>query len=86
MEEKAVYAYPKEHYEYWQQEFPNIALPWGMFGENLTTEGLNEDMINIGDHFVVLRSKLKAYLNIVLSQLRDPLKKGRDRGAPARSL
>ena len=40
-EEKAVYAYPKEHYEYWQREFPNIALPWGMFGENLTTEGLS---------------------------------------------
>jgi MOSC domain-containing protein YiiM len=39
-EDKAVYAYPKEHYEYLQREFPNIALPWGMFGENLTTEGL----------------------------------------------
>ncbi len=50
-EDKAVYAYPKEHYLYWQQEFPNMALPWGMFGENLTTEGLNEDMVNIGDHF-----------------------------------
>ncbi|MFY9795210.1 MAG: MOSC domain-containing protein [Candidatus Nitrosopolaris sp.] len=50
-EEKAVYAYPKEHYEYWQREFPNIALPWGMFGENLTTEGLSEDVINIGDRF-----------------------------------
>jgi MOSC domain-containing protein YiiM len=50
-EDKAVYAYPKEHYEYWQRELPKMALPWGMFGENLTTEGLNEDMINIGDHF-----------------------------------
>jgi MOSC domain-containing protein YiiM len=50
-EDKAIYAYPKEHYEYWQREFPSIALPWGMFGENLTTEGLKEDMINIGDRF-----------------------------------
>ena len=50
-EDKAVYAYPKEHYGYWQLEFPNISLPWGMFGENLTTEGLNENMINIGDRF-----------------------------------
>src|SRR5215472_12314579 len=41
----------KEHYGYWQGEFPNISLPWGMFGENLTTEGLNENMINIGDRF-----------------------------------
>src|ERR1700739_181210 len=50
-EDKAVYAYPKEHYDYWQLEFHDIALPWGMFGENLTTEGLNEDIINIGDRF-----------------------------------
>ena len=50
-EDKAVYAYPKEHYDYWQFELPNTALPWGMFGENLTTEGLNEDTINIGDSF-----------------------------------
>ena len=51
MEEKTRRAYPKEHYEYWERELPNIALPWGMFGENFTTEGLNEDVINIGDHF-----------------------------------
>jgi MOSC domain-containing protein YiiM len=51
MEEKTRRAYPKEHSEYWQRELPNIALPWGMFGENFTTEGLNEDVINIGDHF-----------------------------------
>ena len=50
-ENKAVYAYPKEHYDYWQLELPNTALPWRMFGENLTTEGLNEDAINIGDSF-----------------------------------
>jgi MOSC domain-containing protein YiiM len=45
-EDKAVYGYPKEHYDYWQRELRNMALPWGMFGENLTTEGLNEDTIN----------------------------------------
>jgi len=50
-EDKAIYAYPVEHYDYWQLELPNTALPWGMFGENLTTEGLNEDAINIGDSF-----------------------------------
>ncbi len=26
-------------------------LPWGMFGENLTTEGLQEENTHIGDHF-----------------------------------
>jgi MOSC domain-containing protein YiiM len=29
------------------------ALPWGMFGENFTTEGLIEDAVNIGDSFHV---------------------------------
>lgn len=50
---KAVYAYPSEHYEYWKDEFPEMDLPWGMFGENFTTTGLNEDEVNIGDKFLV---------------------------------
>ena len=48
---KAVYAYPSEHYAYWRREFPEMELPWGMFGENLTTEGLLEDRVNIGDRY-----------------------------------
>jgi MOSC domain-containing protein YiiM len=47
--EKAVYAYPAEHYEYWRQELPDVSFPWGKFGENLTTEGLQEDALCIGD-------------------------------------
>ena len=39
---KAVYGYPSEHYEFWRAEFPDMDLPWGMFGENFTTEGLLE--------------------------------------------
>lgn len=50
---KAVYVYPAEHYEFWQREFPGMKLPWGMFGENFTTEGLLETEINIGDKFRV---------------------------------
>ena len=46
---KAVYAYPSEHYEFWRKEFPKMELPWGQFGENLTTEGLNEADMHIGD-------------------------------------
>ena len=46
---KAIYGYPSEHYAYWRREFPGIELPWGMFGENLTVEGLFEDELNIGD-------------------------------------
>lgn len=48
--DKAVYAYPAEHYPYWQNELPDIDLPWGIFGENLTTEGLDEE-VAIGDRF-----------------------------------
>ncbi|HWT00718.1 MAG TPA: MOSC domain-containing protein [Pyrinomonadaceae bacterium] len=50
---KAVYAYPSEHYEFWRAELPEMGLPWGMFGENFTTEGLNESSVNIGDSFRV---------------------------------
>lgn len=48
---KAVYAYPVEHYEFWKTELPNTDLPYGMFGENLTTEGLLEDTVHVGDRF-----------------------------------
>jgi MOSC domain-containing protein YiiM len=49
--DKAVYAYPVEHYAYWRSELPEMDLPYGMFGENLTTEGLLEHEMNIGDCF-----------------------------------
>ena len=49
--EKAVYVYPSEHYDYWRAELPGIELPWGMFGENFTVEGLNEKEVNIGNRF-----------------------------------
>lgn len=51
--DKAVYAYPSEHYELWRRELPQADLPWGVFGENLTTEGLLEADIRIGDRFRV---------------------------------
>ncbi len=48
---KAVYAYPSEHYGYWRTELPGVDLRWGMFGENFTTEGLLEEATYIGDRF-----------------------------------
>src|SRR3989441_5117848 len=48
---KAVYTYPSEHYDYWRAELPGMDLPWGMFGENFTTEGLMENAVYIGDRF-----------------------------------
>jgi len=51
--DKAVYAYPSEHYAFWRTELGLDALPWGAFGENLTTEGLLEREVAIGDHLHV---------------------------------
>lgn len=46
---KSVYVYPSEHYEFWRAEFPEMDLPFGMFGENLTSEGLTERDVRVGD-------------------------------------
>jgi MOSC domain-containing protein YiiM len=65
--DKAVYVYPSEHYEAWRRELPGMDLPWAIFGENLTTEGLLED-VRIGDRFrigsaefVVTQPRLPCY-------------------------
>jgi MOSC domain-containing protein YiiM len=65
--DKAVYVYPSEHYAYWRHELPGMDLPWAAFGENLTTEGLLED-VRIGDRFrigsaefVVTQPRLPCY-------------------------
>jgi MOSC domain-containing protein YiiM len=50
---KAVYGYPSEHYAYWKKELPGVELPWGSFGENLTTSGLLESEVHIGDRFTI---------------------------------
>jgi MOSC domain-containing protein YiiM len=51
--DKAVYAYPVEHYAFWRNELPGVNLPTGMFGENLTIEGLAEESVFIGDRFQI---------------------------------
>jgi len=56
--DKAVYAYPGEHYDFWRGEFPGKALAPGMFGENLTTEGLDEESVHIGDRFRIGEAEL----------------------------
>ena len=51
--EKAVYVYPSEHYDYWRRELPGVELPWGSFGENITSEGLDESSVSIGDRLTI---------------------------------
>lgn len=50
---KAVYCYPLEHYAYWKKELPGRDLPLAIFGENLTTEGMLEETVHLGDRFSV---------------------------------
>ena len=76
--EKAVYAYPSEFYELWRRERPELEFRWGQFGENLTTEGLLDDELNVGDRFRVGTAEL------VVTQPRLPcfklgIRTGRDR-------
>ncbi|MBB1073705.1 MOSC domain-containing protein [Rhodoferax sp. 4810] len=54
--DKAVYAYPSEHYRLWSaaREAAGLAgiddaLPWGSLGENLTLSGLLETDVWVGD-------------------------------------
>jgi len=49
--DKALYSYPLEHYTWWQKQLPEVEFPLGKFGENLTTTGLLETDVFIGDEF-----------------------------------
>jgi MOSC domain-containing protein YiiM len=66
---KAIYAYPSEHYEFWRLELPGTNLPWGMFGENFTTDGIFETDLHIGDRLQI------GSAIIVVRQLRIPCQK-----------
>jgi len=55
---KAVYAYPLDHYAFWHKELGE-ELPFGLFGENLTVEGLPlEEKVAVGDRFRVGTAEL----------------------------
>ena len=66
--EKAVYAYPSEHYPFWRGELAKMDLTWGVFGENFTTTGLLEETLHIGDRvrigsaeFVVTQPRMPCF-------------------------
>ncbi len=46
---QAVYAFGHENYATWQDEYELGELKPGSFGENLTTAGMSEDIVCIGD-------------------------------------
>ena len=51
--DKAVYGYPWEHYAHWAAELGRDDFELGQFGENLTTEGVLESELSIGDRLRV---------------------------------
>ncbi|HEY9013613.1 MAG TPA: MOSC domain-containing protein, partial [Gemmatimonadales bacterium] len=57
--DKAVYAYPVEHYDFWREQLPASPLPWGAFGENLSIEGLSEQKVRIGDRLRIGSAELQ---------------------------
>ena len=58
--DKAVYAYPQEHWQYWRQFLAEDQLVPGAFGENLTTAGLLEAAVRVGDCFQLGTAVLRA--------------------------
>ena len=51
--DKACYIYSNDHYDFWRKLYPNLSLDYGMFGENITVDGLDEKNILIGDIYRV---------------------------------
>ncbi|MFD1705183.1 MOSC domain-containing protein [Siminovitchia sediminis] len=51
--DKAVFAYPSEHYIHWQQEFPEAGMSPGGFGENFSLSNQLEDGVAIGDTYEI---------------------------------
>ena len=51
--DKAVYIYPHEHYAHWETLLSRKDFAFGQFGENLTTLGLLEDDVRVGDQLRV---------------------------------
>jgi MOSC domain-containing protein YiiM len=50
--DKAVYAYAIEDLRWWEQELART-LPWGQFGENLTTEGIEVNGALVGERWEI---------------------------------
>lgn len=64
--DKAVYAYPFEHYAFWAGELGRNDFSHGQFGENFTITGWLEDAVCIGDEFRIGAARVQ------VSQPRSP--------------
>lgn len=64
--DKACYLYSNDHYAYWKEKYPKLDWSTGMFGENITIEGLNEANLQIGDILYIGECRVQ------VSQPREP--------------
>ncbi len=48
-EYKACYLYASDYYDHWKSLYPQLDWNWGMLGENLTVEGLDENNMRVGN-------------------------------------
>ncbi|WP_281540798.1 MOSC domain-containing protein [Maribacter aestuarii] len=63
---KACYLFSAAHYPYWKKVYPEHEWDWGMFGENLTVEGLDESLIKVGNIYKIGEAMVQ------VSQPREP--------------
>jgi len=50
-EQRAVFVYQIESYQYWQDQLDRDDFEYGQFGENFTVAGLGDDQVCIGDRY-----------------------------------
>lgn len=58
--DKAVYAYDESYYEHWKTVFDRAEWLPGLFGENLTTQGMTDDVVRIGSIYKIGTAVLQA--------------------------
>ena len=63
---KACYLFSSDYYSYWKNLYPDLIWDWGMFGENLTIEGLDEFKVRVGDIYKIGEALVQ------VSQPREP--------------
>ena len=69
--DKAIYVYPIEHYDFWNELLSretkkSVNLPFGALGENFTIEGLLETEVFVGDQMQI------GALQFTVVKLREP--------------
>ena len=63
---KSCYLFGANHYDYWKELYPELDWDYGMFGENITVEHLDESKICIGDTYKISDATIR------ISEHREP--------------